>query len=214
VFYGKKVEEKSAELKQLRLMKFAIGGLVTVMMLGTALFSVQAFTGKFQPDSFQNASEEAIAEKTTNETAPIISVASPETANTSTTANTSATANASTTADTSTTENASTTADASTTTSQATAASEPAQAPAHAVDSQPQPSGFLAVPWIPVSFIRQSMKESSFLQQAQRFFRDFSIKSYPSDKKVGVTDRTVRNQSNLEYSMQAFILHVAKLTAG
>jgi len=183
-------------------MKFAIGGLVTVMMLGTALFSVQAFTGRFQPNSFQNSTEETIAEKTTNETAPIISAASPETTDASTSTNASTTAEIS------------IVADSSKTTSQTTAESQPDQAPSHSVDSQSQPSGFLAVPWIPVSFISQSMKESSFLQQEQRFLRDFSIKPYPFGKAGEVTDRTVRNQSNLEYSMQALILHIAKLTAG
>lgn len=161
-------------MRQKKIIKLGIGCLLIIMMLGTALFSVQAFTGKFQSDAFSSSKDSSI-NKSLNNNIKDSESGSPETNPSS---------------------------------------SSTATPIAHSMDSSPESNGFLAVPWIPVSFIRQSMKEASLLQQEQKFLRIFIIRPYPSDKKMEVTDRTIQNQTNSLCLLQTLDFHISRLTAG
>lgn len=161
-------------MRQKKSIKLGIGCLLIIMMLGTALFSVQAFTGKFQSDIFSSSTNSSINKSLDNN----LQVGESGSCETNPSASSSATPIT------------------------------------HSMDSSPETNGFLAVPWIPVSFIRQSMKEASLLQQDQKFLRIFIIRPYPSDKKIEVTDRTIQNQTNSNCLLQVLDFQISKLTAG
>ncbi|MHB1484086.1 MAG: hypothetical protein ACYCYI_05425 [Saccharofermentanales bacterium] len=158
--------------------KLEIGFLIAVMMLGTALFSIQAFTGSFQPETDASSaffaspdidgSPAADSDRNdTDRTAETTDVAKPQT--------------------------------------------EPAS---HSMDSNPEAKGFLAAPWIPASFIRQSMSQDVSFEKLNRLIRTYTIKSYPVDKTPDITDRNIRNMTNKGYHKQVLSMHIAKLTAG
>lgn len=148
-------EEEYIDLIQQKWMKFGIGFLITIMMLGTALFSVQAFTGNFQLDS-SGMDDSCLS----------------------------------------------------------SASSEKGEVPAHSMDRSPEKTGFLAVPWMPASFIRQALGRDVSLEQLKRFAGTYAIKSYPMDLTSGITDKNIRNMSNTSYHIQILSMHIAKLTAG
>ncbi len=144
-----------------------------IMMLGTALFSIQAFTAPLQPASSRNISNGPDDGAGSGDVSQTGTLTPPE-------------------AD----------------------LSIPVDAAAHSMNSRPESKGFLAVPWIPVSYIRQAIKESSLLQQGKKDLRPFRCISYPSSQTIGVTDRTIRNQINSTFLLQALALHISRLTAG
>ena len=145
-----------------------------MMTLGTVMFPVQVFAGKFQtPSSFMNP---AAAMET------------------------SASGSGVSDADFLTTENGT---------------SSSSDAAAHSMNRKTNDAdGFLAAPWIPVSYIHQSANESSLIQQNPKYLSTYTVKEYPANKKNIVTDHTIRSLSNPDSRIQAFAFHVSKLTAG
>ena len=149
-----------------------MGCLMAIMMLGTALFSIQAFTGKFYSSASlysAQASDESVTGSSFQEMG------------------------------------------------QKTADSSPYEAKSgasHSMSSSAETKGFLAVPWIPAGYIRQAMTESSLSQTVRRNLRGFILLDYPSHDTIDVTDRTVRNRSNSDCSIQVLALDISRLTAG
>ena len=89
-----------------------------------------------------------------------------------------------------------------------------ADAAEHSMNRKHAAGGFLAAPWIPVSYIHKSSRESSLFQQEQKYLRPYIVIAYPANRKNGVTDHAIQSMSNPDSRIQAFAYHVAKLTAG
>jgi hypothetical protein len=143
-----------------------------IMMLGTALFSIQAFTGEFYSSALRYTAEtidETLPESGFQETEHKTADSSPYAADTNSN---------------------------------------------HSMNSSAETKGFLAVPWIPAGYIRQAMTESSLSQTARKSLRGFVLLDYPSHDTIDITDRTVRNRTNPDYSIQILMLDISRLTAG
>lgn len=140
-------------------MKLGIGCLTMFMMLGTVLFSVQAFCFASQPAVSQYSINDNDAAASDDN----VQRADPD---------------------------------------------------SHSMDTRSESNGFFAIPWISVSYIRQSIGEASLLQSARKLTRSLLFSAYSFGRTIGVTDKTVRSRSNSSCQVQALDLQIARWTAG